>query len=203
MDDSVEGGLGTVTQRLAAKAVEEGASIRTGAKVRAIEATGGAVSGVLLDDGSRIAASVVVSDADPYRTAALVGEDKLPAALTKRLAEMQAGGSTMKVNMCLSRLPVFTCLPEDRGQFGPTIHLLPDEDVVIATLREAHADAMAGKLPAFPSIEWYFHTPVDGTLRDGAGRHNAALFVEWVPVPLAVRGAVAGRPRARSRGTLQ
>lgn len=180
----VEGGMGTVSQKLAAKARAEGATIREGAKVASIEVTDGAVSGVLLEDGSRIATKVVVSNADPYRTRGLIGKDRLPAALSQRLDEVQRPGTTMKVNMALRKLPTFTCLPEDRGQYGATIHLLPDEHEVLASLRKAHADAMAGRLPEFPSMEWYIHTAVDGSLRDAEGRHNAALFVQWVPYEL-------------------
>ena len=47
----VEGGMGTVTSRLAAKAAREGAVIVTGAKVARIESQGGAVTGVVLADG--------------------------------------------------------------------------------------------------------------------------------------------------------
>jgi phytoene dehydrogenase-like protein len=98
---------------------------------------------------------------------------------------MRRDGSTLKVNMALKGLPKFTCLPEDKGQYGPTIHILPDEHEVIAKMREAHRDAMAGRLPDFPAIEWYFHTPIDPSLRDAEGHHNAALFVQWVPYTLA------------------
>ena len=49
----------------------------------------------------------------------------------------------------------------------------------------AFYDAQAGKLPEFPAIEWYIHTTVDPSLRDEAGRHNAALFVQWVPYSIA------------------
>jgi phytoene dehydrogenase-like protein len=76
-------------------------------------------------------------------------------------------------------------LPEDRGQFGPTIHLLPDEDRVIGDLERAYIDVKAGKLPEFPSIEWYIHSSVDPSLQDSEHRHNAALFVQWVPYELA------------------
>lgn len=181
----VEGGMGTVARVLGDKARAEGAEIRTGAKVVSIEIEGGAVKGVLLEDGSRIEAPIVVSNADPFRTRSLAGEGALPAALSAKLDGMRRDGTTMKVNLCMRALPTFTCLPEDRGQFGPTIHLLPDEDVALSTIREAHRDAMAGKLPDFPTIEWYFHTPIDPTLRDPEGRHNAALFVQWVPYALA------------------
>lgn len=40
-------------------------------------------------------------------------------------------------------------------------------------------DVQAGKLPDFPTIEWYFHTPVDPSLQDENGYHNSALFVQW------------------------
>ena len=55
----------------------------------------------------------------------------------------------------------------------------------MSLLRDAHRDAMAGKLPEFPAIEWYFHTPIDPTLKDAEGHHNSALFVQWVPYTLA------------------
>ena len=43
----------------------------------------------------------------------------------------------------------------------------------------------AGRLADFPTIEWYIHTTVDPTLQDAQGRHNSALFVQWVPHTLA------------------
>jgi phytoene dehydrogenase-like protein len=95
---------------------------------------------------------------------------------------MRADGTTMKVNLCLSGLPRFRCLPEgEMGAFGPTIHLLPDEPVVLREIERAYRDAKTGNLPEFPSIEWYIHTTVDPTLRDESGHHNSALFVQWVP----------------------
>ena len=48
-----------------------------------------------------------------------------------------------------------------------------------STPPQAFADAQAGRLPDFPTIEMYFHTTVDPTLCDSEGRHSAALFVQW------------------------
>jgi phytoene dehydrogenase-like protein len=179
----VEGGMGAITSRLAAKAESLGAVILTGAKVEKIESQGGAVTGVALADGTTITSRVVVANADPYRTRALAGT--IDAGLSQRLDAMRRDGSTMKVNLALKGLPKFTCLTGDQGQYGPTIHLLPDEEVVMASVRQAHKDAMSGKLPEFPAIEWYFHTPIDPTLRDAEGHHNSALFVQWVPYELS------------------
>lgn len=180
----VEGGMGTVTRLLAEKARSHGATILTGRRVAEIEVQAGAVSGVVLEGGDRVEASTVISNADPFRTRELT-QRRLPAALDERLNRLYRPGATLKVNLCFDRLPVFSCLPEDRGQYGPTIHLLPDEADAIRAIREAHAQAMAGELPDFPAIEWYFHTPIDPSLSDKEGRHNGALFVQWVPYSLA------------------
>ena len=56
---------------------------------------------------------------------------------------------------------------------------------MLGSLERAFADTQAGRLPEFPSIEWYIHTAVDPTLGDGEGRHSAALFVQWVPYTIA------------------
>jgi phytoene dehydrogenase-like protein len=181
----VEGGMGTVTRKLAELARALGVEIFTNAKVASIEVHAGQVLGVALSDGRVMPSKVVLSNADPFRTERLVGRAHFSAPYLEKLDGMRHDGSTLKVNLCLAELPRFTCLPEDHGQFGPTIHLLPDEDVVIGELARAYADTRAGRLPEFPSIEWYIHSSIDPTLRDARGRHNAALFVQWVPYALA------------------
>src|SRR5690606_17507733 len=117
-------GMGTATATLAARARAEGARIRTGARVAAIETAGapGArrAAAVVLASGERIDARAVVTNADPWTTRDLVGDEALGSAFGARLAEIQRDGTTMKVNLALRSLPRFTCLPEDRGQFGPT-----------------------------------------------------------------------------------
>ncbi|MFO0658346.1 MAG: hypothetical protein U0165_00725 [Polyangiaceae bacterium] len=96
-----------------------------------------------------------------------------------------AGGTTLKVNLAFERLPTFTCLPHDRGQFGPTIHLLPQGDDPLGAIRESYEVTKRGELALEPTIEWYFHTPIDPSLKDRRGHHNGALFVQWVPHTLA------------------
>jgi phytoene dehydrogenase-like protein len=181
----VRGGMGTVTQKLADLATSAGARIERDAPVARIELESGKASGIALSDGRTFRADVVLSNADPFRTETLVGIENLPRAYVARLAKMKRDGTTMKVNLCLSKLPKFRCLPEDRGQFGPTIHLLPEEGVVLDELARAYAAVEQGRLPDFPSIEWYIHSAVDPTLTDREGRHNAALFVQWVPYELS------------------
>jgi phytoene dehydrogenase-like protein len=181
----VEGGMGTITQRFAAAARAAGATIEVNAKVTSIESEGGAVRRVHLAGRDPIEATTVVVNADPFRMVDLLGRERLPAAYTKRVDGYARPGTTMKVNLALRGLPKFTCLPEDRGQFGPTTHLLPDEKDVMRSLREGYEDVKAGRLPEFPTIEWYFHTTIDPSMKDPDGNHNSALFVQWVPYALA------------------
>ena len=138
-----------------------------------------------LADGRTLRAGCVVVGADVFRLQQMVGARALPESFNRKLDGLRKDGTTLKVNLALKGLPRFRCLPEDRGQFGPTIHLLPDESDVMASLTASFADVAAGRLPEFPTIEWYVHTTVDPSLRDAAGHHNAALFVQWVPYALA------------------
>jgi phytoene dehydrogenase-like protein len=139
---------------------------------------------VQLRDGTEVRARAVVVNADPFRLGALVGRENLPAAWNARVDGYRRDGTTFKLNLALRELPRFTCLPEDRGQFGSTMHLLPDEREVMPAMRQAFAEVKAGRLPEFPTIEWYVHTTVDPSLRDAEGHHNSALFVQWVPYEL-------------------
>lgn len=178
----VEGGMGAVSASIAAKAQEHGAVIETGRKVASILLERGTAKGVVLDDGTTLRADVVVSNSDPFRLQNLIGRNHLPDGYNERIDNYRRDGSTLKVNLALSALPKFTCLPDRQLQgFGPTIHLLPDESVVMAKLKEGFEDVRAGKLAEFPTIEWYLHTAVDPTLCDDKGHHTAALFVQWVP----------------------
>jgi phytoene dehydrogenase-like protein len=177
----VRGGMGTVTARLARLAERAGARVRTGTPVASVRVSAGAVRGVALADGEEIDAEVVVGACDPFTLERLVPPGALGEEERVRSQRLRRDGATLKVNLCLSGLPRFTSRPDDSRVFGPTIHLLPDEDEVLAELRRAHREACEGRLPEQPAIEWYVHTTLDPSLRDAEGRHSGALFVQWVP----------------------
>jgi len=178
------GGMGTFPRLLAEAAMRAGARIRTNAEVVSIETDAGIARAVVLANGDRIDARAVVVNADPFRLRTLVG-DAFPKDLSTKLDGLARDGTSFKLNLCLEGLPRFTCLPENRGQFGPTIHLLPDEDVVLAELARSQEAAAAGRLPDLPAIEWYIHTTVDPSLRAGGTHESSAMFVQWVPYALA------------------
>ena len=180
----VEGGMGNIAALFAKRAKELGATIEVNAKVDHVVVENGVAKGVVVN-GEEIRAKTVMVNADPFRTVDLAGKSNLPWSFLQRIERYRRDGSTFKVNLALKGLPKFTCLQEDRGQYGPTIHLLPDEKDVLASLKTGFDDVKKGKLPQFPTIEWYIHTTIDPTLRDEQGNHNSALFVQWVPYTLA------------------
>ncbi|HEX4338333.1 MAG TPA: NAD(P)/FAD-dependent oxidoreductase [Polyangiaceae bacterium] len=180
----VKGGMGAVTAELARVAHMHGVELETSAPVERILVRDGSVEGVLLEDGRELGARAVVVGADPFQMRKLVGRDALPGGYNARLDGYVRPGMTMKVNLALSALPKFTCLPEPIGQHRTTIHLLPEEDV-LGELVRAFRQAQAGQLPERPTIEWYIHTAVDPSLQDAEGRHSSALFVQWVPNEIA------------------
>ena len=185
------GGMGTVSRMFAEAARAAGARIVTGVPVSGVTVDGSAATGVLLADGRSVSARAVLGACDPYRLMDLVPAGSLPAALTERMARVRRTGTTLKLNLALTGLPRFSCLPEDApSPFGSTIHLLPgsaglaglaESDSPMAALRAMWAEVQAGRLPDEPTIEWYLHTTVDPSLQDPLGHHSSALFVQSVP----------------------
>jgi len=179
----VRGGMGTVAGTIAERATQAGAVMVTDAPVASIEVGGGAVRGVRLADGREIATSTVVAGCDPFTLADLA---PLPQEIRDRLADVRRPGTTLKLNLALRDLPRFSCLPPDApSPFGSTIHLLPQYEMTgqqpMDAVRAMWADVQAGRLPDFPTIEWYLHTTADASLQDSDGHHSSALFVQSVP----------------------
>lgn len=182
----VRGGMGTVSRMFGDAARAAGVVIATSAEVTEIAYDGRAAGGVRLADGQELAAEVVLGACDPFRLGRLIG-DQMPENLRHRLGRLRKDGTTLKVNLALSDLPRFPCLPAGSpSPYGATIHLLPDAlGRPLDAVRTMWTEVEAGRLPDFPTIEWYIHTTVDPSLQDAGGHHSAALFVQSVPYALA------------------
>jgi len=178
----VRGGMGTVSGAIARQASAAGATLHPSSPVASVDVSDGQVRGVTLADGTTIETKVVVAGCDPFTLADLA---PLPPALVARLDTLRRPGTTLKVNLAFRDLPSFSCLPPGApSPFGSTIHLLPQEKPMDA-VRAMWADVQAGRLPDFPTIEWYLHTTADPSLSDPAGHHSSALFVQSVPYEIA------------------
>jgi phytoene dehydrogenase-like protein len=89
----------------------------------------------------------------------------------------------MKINLAVSELPDFTCLP-GHAEVGPqhrgTIHV----GCTLDSLERAYDDAKYGAPSTHPIIEMTIPTSVDRTLAP-PGRHILSLFVQYAPYKLA------------------
>ncbi|GAB1822262.1 phytoene desaturase family protein [Herbidospora sp. RD11066] len=101
----VRGGMGMVSFAIADAAREAGAVLAAGVPVAQVIPG----EGVRLDDGTFIAASAVVSNADPKRLMTMVTD--APADYRLRIAEWDVRSPVVKFNAALTRLPTWTAAP--------------------------------------------------------------------------------------------
>ena len=108
------GGMGSITQAMAAAVREAGGEIRTSSPVAAIVVDDRRVRGVALEDGTELRARVVLSNADPKRTfLSLVEPSALPEEFRADVAAIKMAGPCAKVNFVLSAEPAWTGMPAD------------------------------------------------------------------------------------------
>ncbi len=99
------GGMGAVTQAMAAAAQQAGAEIRNGAEVIEVRVKDGIASGVVLSNGEEITAKAVISNADPKRTLLkLVDPAQLSPDFVMKLQHYRMPGTVAKVNLALAGL---------------------------------------------------------------------------------------------------
>ncbi|MBC7526519.1 MAG: NAD(P)/FAD-dependent oxidoreductase [Chthonomonadaceae bacterium] len=180
----VRGGMGKITAALAEAFIAKEGEIRLSASVSEILYEEGKVTGVRLSSGETISAPIVLSNADPYTTfvklmPGLLHNDQ--KGIWNSLDER--GGYSCKINLAVSELPKFSCLPPHEGvgeEHLGTVHLCPDR----ATLERAWAQASAGVPSTEPMIEVYLQTSTDASLTP-EGKHILSLFTQYFPYRLA------------------
>ncbi|MBI4466980.1 MAG: NAD(P)/FAD-dependent oxidoreductase [Acidobacteria bacterium] len=193
----VEGGMGGVTQALAASARSRGTEIRTGADVERILIRDGRAEGVGLRGGEEIRARRVISNADPRRTfLGLVGEAHLEPEFARAVRNIRMSGCSMKINLALDALPEFKAWP-CAGLQPPhrtTIHICPDLEYV----ERAWDDSKYGRPSERPMLEITIPTTYDPSLAP-PGKHLMNIFLQYTPYHLrngswkAIKEAYADR----------
>lgn len=179
------GGMGAITQAMAAAAREAGAVIRTGVAVGEVVTKNGWAVGVRLGDGETVRARAIAANVGPkllFRD--LVGREALPDDVRKAFLSQKTGSGTFRMNVALSELPNFTCLPSIDGQagahHGAGIIIGPTVDY----LERAYLDARRDGWSREPVVEMLIPSTLDGTLAP-EGSHVASLFVQhvapWLP----------------------
>ncbi len=188
-----QGGADTVVRAMVKVIEESGGEVRTGSEVAAIDVQSAQALGVVLADGTRIAARrAVIANVHPralYGRLLATGASPAdgPAAGAGALpapARLRAGPGTMMIHLAMRALPPWRAGTE-LGRFA-YVHVAPTLDQMARTYREA----MAGLLPAEPVLVVGQPTVYDPG-RAPAGRH--VLWLQVRVLPAEVRGDAAGQ----------
>jgi phytoene dehydrogenase-like protein len=173
----VRGGMGGLTQALAAAARAHGAVIRCEAEVARILVRDGRVAGVALTTGQEFRAPVVASNADARVTfTRLLDRRELPADFMAAVDRISYESASLKINVALSELPSFSALPGTAPgpQHRGTIHICPDQDYI----ERAYDDAKYGRPSSRPVLECTIPSVIDPTVAP-PGRHLMSMFVQY------------------------
>ncbi len=179
----VVGGMGALPDVLATAARSRGAEILLSTPAERILVRKGRVTGVRLGDGKEIAATAVVSTADPKRTfLRLMEAGDLPADFLAAVRRIKMHGAAMKVNCAISELPRYPAAPETPGPhhrgstyIGPSIEYV----------EEAFADAKRGRPSEHPWLEVVTQSVLDPSVAP-RGKHTLSIYVQYSPYHLAL-----------------
>lgn len=177
----VIGGMGAITQAMAAAARGFGVDIRTSAGVERIVTRNGRATGVALSDGIEIEADVVLSNADPKRTfLGLVEPSALPADFRDAIRGIKMDGPCAKVNLLLSEEPRVTGMPETFSRRERSLFTLVPS---LEFAERCYDVAKHGAIPEELWVDCVVATNADETLAP-ADRHVMTCFVQYVPYRL-------------------
>jgi phytoene dehydrogenase-like protein len=140
---------------------------------------------VVLHDGRRIDAGIVVSNLNPRLLfQRLVDPGHLDPAFLRRIGGYKCSSGTFRMNVALSELPDFTCLP---GHLAAEHH---ESGIILAPtldyMDRAYQDARQFGWSRKPIVEILIPSTVDSTLAP-PGKHVASLFCQHVAPVLAGR----------------
>ncbi|MGB7024900.1 MAG: NAD(P)/FAD-dependent oxidoreductase [Candidatus Acidiferrales bacterium] len=193
---AVAGGMGALSEAMAAAAKQAGAEIRTSAEVERILVKDGAATGVILKGGEEISAGAVVSAADPKRTfLKLIEPVHLAPSFLGQMQRYRCQGTVARVLFALDALPNFTALKNELAESAALtgrIHIGPEIDY----LERAFDDSKYGDFSRAPFLEAAIPSLLDSSLAPN-GKHVMSVHMQYAPYN--VKGATQGHFTSDSR----
>ena len=170
------GGMGSITQIMRTVCEEIGVDISTNASVKNIIVEDSVAKGVILDDGSKIMSNKVISNLNPKLLFSnLINHDDVDKEYLRKILNYKCGSGTFRMNVALSELPNFNCLP------GKEIAEHHKSGIIIAPtltyMDEAFTDAKKYGWSKNPIVEMLIPSTVDQSLAP-EGKHVASLFCQ-------------------------
>ncbi|HEU4725245.1 MAG TPA: NAD(P)/FAD-dependent oxidoreductase [Candidatus Eisenbacteria bacterium] len=175
-----KGGTGGISESIAGAARAHGVTIRENAAVERVLVKNGRATGVVLEGGEEIPASIVVSGLDPRLTfERLVEPRELPDDLVDAVRRFKFRGSSGKVNLALAGLPDFTCMPGEGPHLRGAISISPS----VEYLERAYDDAKYGEFSRHPYMDIVLPSMIDPNMAP-PGKHVMSIFVQYAPYDL-------------------
>ena len=170
------GGMGSITQAMAAACREAGVDIRVDSPVGKVVIDNKRATGVMLEGGDTLTARSVVANINPKLLyGGLIPDTELPTPFARRMQDWKCASGTFRMNVALSELPNFKCLPSN----GPARHHTASVLIApsLAYLDRAYDDARQFGWARHPGIEMHLPSVIDDTLAP-PGQHVASLFCQ-------------------------
>jgi len=163
------GGMGAITQAMAAEARRLGVEIDCDFPVERI------LDGKVIGKGGvEIEARAVVANVNPKLLfLKLVDASRLERDFRERMERYKCGSATFRMNVALSALPRFSVLPEPGPHHGSGIIMAPSLEYMDRAYLDARAEGMARK----PIVEMLIPSTLDDSLAP-KGAHVASLFCQ-------------------------
>lgn len=180
------GGMGAITQAMAREATRLGAEISTDSPVAKVRVRSRAACAVALENGTEIGARCVVANVDPKRLyTTLIDASDLDPDFLERIRAYKCGSATFRMNVALSELPNFACLPGTApgAHHASGIIMAPS----LEYLDRAYRDARELGWSRRPIVEMLIPSTVDDSLAP-KGAHVASLFCQHFNPVLDGRG---------------
>lgn len=170
------GGMGRITELMADEARARGVRIDLEAPVARVLIERGRAVGVRLQSGEEIRARAVAANVNPkllYQR--MVDRSELPAEFAAAIDRYRCGSGSFRINVALSELPDFACLPGTHAQphHASGILFAPS----LAYMDRAWRDAEDTGLARSPVVEMLIPSVVDASLAP-RGAHVASLFCQ-------------------------
>ncbi|MFZ1158407.1 MAG: NAD(P)/FAD-dependent oxidoreductase [Candidatus Sulfotelmatobacter sp.] len=177
----VMGGMGSITQALAAAGRKLGVEIRTSAAVARIDIRNGRAHSAVLEDGTELRARMILSNADPKRTfLGLVAASDLPEDFRSAIQGIKMQGPCAKVNMVLAEEPRFTGTSPRATPLERTFYTLVPS---LEFAERCYDIAKFGEIPEELWVDCVVSSNADDSLAP-AGKHILTCFVQYVPYHL-------------------
>jgi len=162
------GGMGAITQALAAEARRLGVEIECNSPVERI------LDRKVVTRSGEFEARAIVANVDPKLLfLKLVDPSRLERDFRERIERYKCASGTFRMNVALSALPRFSVLPEEGPHHGSGIIMAPS----LAYMDRAYLDARAEGIARRPIVEMVIPSRLDDSLAP-KGAHVASLFCQ-------------------------